>query len=203
MRGCHIGLQRAEKGISDQANGILKMKLKITIIGPKVYDVGYRYFLLAKASRIKLKGFEAFNQIASGVQQVEVLVEGDEGKVVEFISAIQADKPPGSEVSDISSSSYEGEVMNRAEYSSWCTNVQLNKGIQAILGINKTLERMDSHQESIAETQKETAKILECIDNRQEAIAATQENTARILESVAERLDIRLGGSRSRTNRRI
>jgi acylphosphatase len=167
------GSQHTEKAISDRANGDLKMKLKITITGPKVHDVGYRYHLLGLARSSKLKGFDAENQIADGQQQVEVLVEDSEVAVNKFADIIKTAKPPGAEVSDISLSDYDGEIMKLAEYSSWCTNIQLNKGIQAILGMAHTqlasikiLERMDNRLE-------ENTKVLERMDSRQENIAKT------------------------------
>ena len=156
------------------------MKLKLTITGPKVHDVGYRYHLLGLARSSKLKGFDAENQIADGRQQVEVQVEGAEAAVKKFTDIIKTAKPPGAEISDISLSDYDGAVMKLAEYSSWCTNIQLNKGIQAILGVSKVLERMDSRlermdsrQEDIAQTQLASIKILERMDGRQEDIAKT------------------------------
>jgi hypothetical protein len=35
------------------------MKLKIKITGPKVHEVGYRYFLMSNAIDMGLKGFHA------------------------------------------------------------------------------------------------------------------------------------------------
>lgn len=135
------------------------MKLKITITGPKVHDVGYRDHLMGLARSSKLKGFDAENQIADGPQQVEVLVEGGEVAVNKFADIIKTAKPPGAEVSDISFSPYQEAVMKLADYSGWCTNIQLNKGIQAILGIaqilnenTEVLKRMDGRQEDIAKT---------------------------------------------------
>jgi acylphosphatase len=121
-----------------RTNGDLKMKLKITITGLKVHDVGYRYHLMGLARSSKLKGFDAENQIADGMQQVEVLVEGDEAATRKFGDIIQISRPPGADISDISFSPYQEEVMKLAEYSSWCTNILLNKGIQVILGIAQT-----------------------------------------------------------------
>jgi acylphosphatase len=141
------------------------MKLKITITGPKVHDVGYRYHLMGLARSSKLKGFDAENQIADGPQQVEVLVEGGEVAVNKFTDIIKTAKPPGAEVSDISFSPYQEAVMKLADYSGWCTNIQLNKGIQAILGIAQilnenieVLKRRDGRQEDIAKT---NTQILE------------------------------------------
>jgi acylphosphatase len=60
------------------------MKLKIVIHGPKVHNVGYRYFLLNQADNLGLKGFSARNMKANGLQVVQIFVEGDENQVSEF-----------------------------------------------------------------------------------------------------------------------
>nr|WP_287848821.1 hypothetical protein [Methanothrix sp.] len=54
------------------------MKLKITLAGPKVHDVGYRVFLLKNAMNTALPGLSTYNWEADGRQQVIALVEGDE-----------------------------------------------------------------------------------------------------------------------------
>ncbi len=123
------------------------MKLKIMITGHKVHDVGYRYHLLGLARSSKLKGFDAENQIADVKQHVEVLVEGGDAAIRKFGDIIQIFRTPGAEISDISLSSYKKWAMKLAEYSGWCTNIQLNMGIQAILDSNKIIERVDSCQE--------------------------------------------------------
>jgi hypothetical protein len=38
------------------------MKLKVRITGPKVHDVGYRFYLLGLAMSNRIKGFEAYNE---------------------------------------------------------------------------------------------------------------------------------------------
>ena len=86
-------------------------------------------------------------------------MEGGEVAVNKFADIIKTAKPPGAGVSDISFSPYQEAVMKLADYSGWCTNIQLNKGIQAILGIaqilnenTEILKRMDGRQEDIAKT---------------------------------------------------
>jgi hypothetical protein len=49
-----------------------------TISGPKVHDVGYRYFLMNKAMASRIKMFEAHNIEYKQEQQVMVLVDGGE-----------------------------------------------------------------------------------------------------------------------------
>ena len=69
--------------------GIKKMKLKITIAGPKVHDVGYRVFLLKHAMNMALPGLSTYNWEESGQQQVVALVEGDEARIEAFLKMIE------------------------------------------------------------------------------------------------------------------
>jgi acylphosphatase len=73
------------------------MKLKITTVGPKVHDVGYRYHLLYLARGCKIKCFDAENQTADGQQAVEVLVEGDDDQITKFRESVDTDMLQGAE----------------------------------------------------------------------------------------------------------
>ena len=66
------------------------MKLKITIAGPKVHDVGYRVFLLKQAMNTALPGLSTYNWDESGQQEVIALVEGDKARIKAFLKAIDA-----------------------------------------------------------------------------------------------------------------
>ncbi len=46
------------------------MKLRITITGPKVHDVGYRPWLVELAMSMGLKGFDVYNDEEDGQQMV-------------------------------------------------------------------------------------------------------------------------------------
>jgi hypothetical protein len=56
------------------------MKLKITIAGAKVHDVGYRVFLLKQAMNAALPGLSTYNWDEGGQQKVIALVEGDKAR---------------------------------------------------------------------------------------------------------------------------
>ena len=60
------------------------MKLKIAIMGPKVHDVGYRYFLMSTAMDLSLSGFHARNRKNGKEQEVIALAEGDEEAIADF-----------------------------------------------------------------------------------------------------------------------
>ena len=111
------------------------MKLKVTITGPKVHDVGFRYFLMSNAIDLGLSGFRARNGMNGKEQEVIALVEGDQGAIADFRRLIEVQKPERSEVSNIVFEDYEGDVMRAGEYAQICTALQLNKAIPILLKI--------------------------------------------------------------------
>ena len=64
------------------------MKKKIKIIGSKVHDIGYRYFLMENALAFGIEKFRAVN-VEDGKQVVEVYVEGDDEAVNEFLQVCE------------------------------------------------------------------------------------------------------------------
>jgi acylphosphatase len=106
------------------------MKLRITITGPKVHDVGYRYLLLGGAMGLRLPGFDANNLTDGENQVVDIAVEGKESQIEAFREYIEINRPSGAEVSNIKSSYYEGDVMRIAEYSQILTAMLMLKAFQ-------------------------------------------------------------------------
>ena len=113
------------------------MKLKIKIAGPKVHDVGYRYFLMSNAIDLGLKGFHARNRMNGEKQEVLALVEGDEEEIADFKELVETRKPELSEVSSIVFEDYGGDVMRVGDYAQVCTALQMNKAIPLLLKIQK------------------------------------------------------------------
>jgi len=111
------------------------MKLKIKIAGPKVHDVGYRYFLMSNAIDLGLKGFHARNRMNGEKQEVLALVEGDEEEIADFKELVETRKPEFSEVSSIAFEDYGGDVMGVCDYAQVCTALQMNKAIPLLLKI--------------------------------------------------------------------
>ena len=109
------------------------MKLRITITGPKVHDVGYRYLLLGGAMGLRLPGFDASNLTDGRNQVVDIVVDGKESQIEAFKKYIETNRPSGAEVSNISVSDYDGDVMRMAEYSQILTALQMLKAIPTIL----------------------------------------------------------------------
>ena len=111
------------------------MKLKIKITGPKVHEVGYRYFLMSNAIDIGLKGFHARNRTGEKEPEVIALIEGDKETIADFKKLVETQKPEHSQVSSIAFEDYEGDIMKTESYAQICSAIQLNKAIPLLLDI--------------------------------------------------------------------
>jgi acylphosphatase len=119
-----------------------QMKLKITISGPKVHDVGYRPYLTELALSLALRGFEVFNDELNGKQSVVALIEGDETRVARFSKIATSTQPPLAKVESVSSEDYQGEIMPAWQFASMGTASQMNKAIPLLLEMKDDLKEM-------------------------------------------------------------
>ena len=142
---------------------ISMMKLRITITGPRVHDVGYRYFLLGGAMGLRLPGFDASNLTDGKNQVVDIVIDGKESQIEAFKEFVQTNRPSGAEVSSISLSDYDGDVMRMAEYSQVLTAMQMLKAIPTMLQIRDSTQRID-------ETTQRTEVKIEGIEEKIGAI---------------------------------
>ncbi len=129
------------------------MKQKIKITGPKVHEVGYRYFLMSNAIDMGLKGFHARNRTGEKEPEVIALVEGDEEAIADFKRLVETKKPERSRVSSIVFEDYDGDVTKTESYAQICSAIQLNKAIPVLLEIRdntkNTLEEIKGMREEI------------------------------------------------------
>ncbi|MGV8175088.1 MAG: acylphosphatase [Methanothrix sp.] len=131
------------------------MKLKIKISGPKVHDVGYRYFLMSTAMACRIRLFEAHNTESSEGEEVQVYVDGDEEAIKGFLALAKAKRPARSEVSSIVFDDFEGEVMKIGDYAQFCSTVQLNKAIPLLLDMRDDLKDMKDDMKEMKGDMKE------------------------------------------------
>ncbi|MDM7940508.1 MAG: acylphosphatase [Methanothrix sp.] len=156
------------------------MKLKVKIIGPKVHDVGYRYFLMSNAIDLGLKGFHARNRLSGETQEVIALVEGDEETIAEFGKLVETKKPEHSEVSNIAFEDYGGDVMKAGEYAQVCSALQLNKAIPLLIDIRDDIKAVRKNTDIIPEMRddiKAVRKNTDIIPEMRDDIKAVRKNT--------------------------
>jgi acylphosphatase len=125
------------------------MKLKIMIHGPKVHNVGYRYFLLNNADNLGLKGFSARNIKANGQQVVQILVEGDDCQIHEFQEIAKTQQPKAAEVADVAFEDYRDRVESLSKFAFRFQSLQVSKGIESIMRIEKLQETMLEKQDQM------------------------------------------------------
>jgi acylphosphatase len=155
------------------------MKLRIKITGPKIHDVGYRYLLLGGAMGLRLPGFDANNLTEGKDQVLDIVVEGKDSQIEAFRTFVETHKPSSAEVSCISVSDYDGEVMRIAEYSQVLTAMQMLKAIPTILEIAENTKL-------IPEIAENTRLIPEIAENTRliPQIANNTKPTPKILEEI-------------------
>ena len=118
------------------------MKLKVTITGENVHNVGYRYFLMTSAIDQGLDGFNARNTMKGNEQQVVALIEGNEEAIAGFKKLAESQRPEHSLVSSIVFEDTNSNIMKTGEYAQVCTAVQLNKAIPLLLDMRDDLKEM-------------------------------------------------------------
>ena len=128
------------------------MKLKIKITGPKVHEVGYRYFLMSNAIDMGLKGFHARNRTGEKEPEVIALVEGDEETIADFKRLIETQKPEHSQVSSIAFEDYKGDIMKTESYAQICSAIQLNKAIPLLLDMRNDMKEMKGDMKAMRNT---------------------------------------------------
>jgi acylphosphatase len=180
------------------------MKLQAKILGSKVHEVGYRVFLLHKAIELGCRRFSAYNRFEQGFQMVVALIEGDEGQLKGFRGFVDESQPEGSEVSSTSFEEYHGYVMSVEDFMHVSMVEQLNKGIPALLRIDRKQDKMLEKQDKMLEKQDATIAKLEetradlvqeIKTSRDEVIRKLDENREAIIDEISEKnesLDDRL-----------
>jgi len=118
-------------------------------LGDKTHDVGYRVFLLTKAMELGIGRFRASNTFKKEVQAVVFYFEADQTAINEYKDLINSNFPENAEVTEVSFEDYSGYVTSISDYMHLIQVEQLNKGISAILSIEKKQGQMLEKQDSM------------------------------------------------------
>jgi len=164
----------------------MNMKLKIKITGPKVHDVGYRYFLMSMAMSNRIRMFEAHNTESDGSQEVQVFVDGEEIAVEAFRSLVETKRPARSEVSNITFEDFDGEIMRIGEYAQFCSTVRLNKAIPVLLDMRDDLKEMKGDMKEMKDDIKAVRKTTEATLEETKAIRKTTDTTLEEIKGLRE-----------------
>jgi acylphosphatase len=168
------------------------MKLKIKIIGDKVHDVGYRYFLMSMAMANRIRMFEAHNTESIEGEEVLVFADGNEEAIESFRALVKTKRPARSEVSNIIFDDFGGDIMKIGEYAQFCATVQLNKVIPVLLDMRDDLQAVRKNTDVIPQVKENTDAIIEEIKGLRDDI---QPGNARQMQADVRAIKERLGMS--------
>jgi len=152
------------------------MKLKVTITGENVHNVGYRYFLMTSAIDQGLDGFNARNTMKGNEQQVVALIEGNEEAIAGFKKLAESQRPEHSLVSSIVFEDTNSNVMKTGEYAQVCTAIQLNKAIPLLLDMRDDLKEMKGDMKEMKGDMKVVRKNTDIIPQIHEEIKGMRED---------------------------
>ena len=170
------------------------MKIKIKITGPKVHDVGYRYFLMGMAMANRIRMFEAHNIENSGVEEVQVFADGGEEAVKAFCAQVETKRPVHSDVSNFVFDDFEGDVMKIGEYAQLCATIQLNKAIPVLLDMREDLKAVRKTGDETLNEIKAVRKNTDTIPQISEDMKAVRKTTDATLDEIkGMREDIQSG----------
>lgn len=153
------------------------MKLRITITGSKVHDVGYRPWLVELAISMGLKGFDVYNDEEDGQQMVIALIEADDRRIQRFLSTVNEKRPQLAKVSSITSWDYSDEVMPLWQTAAMNAYGQMNKAVPILQKMGADISEMKDdlkavkkNTDLIPQMAKNTEKILEEVKGLREEI---------------------------------
>ncbi len=112
------------------------MARRLLIRGPRVTEVGYRLFLFQRATALGLTGFYARNLDGA----LEVLVDGPEPALEEFVRLAREERPPAAEVRSVEVGEHPSPVPDVESFYKAFSLEQLVKIVQA--GV-QMLEKQD------------------------------------------------------------
>ena len=171
------------------------MKLKVTITGENVHNVGYRYFLMTSAIDQGLDGFNARNTMKGNEQQVVALIEGNEEAIAGFKKLAESQRPEHSLVSSIVFEDTNSNVMKTGEYAQVCTAIQLNKAIPLLLDMRDDLKEMKGDMKVVRKNTDIIPQIHEEIKGMREDIQPGYAAQFRLVQADIRAIKERLGMS--------
>ena len=170
------------------------MKLKITICGPKVHDVGeYRPCLMELAFSLCLKGFEVFNDELDGRQSVVALIEGEESRLNRFRTITTSTQPPLASVEKVLVEDYQGEIMPAWQFASIGTASQMNKAIPLLLEMRDDIKEMKGDIKEVRKNTDTIPLVLEEVRGIREDIQPGYATNFRQMQTDIRAIKDRLG----------
>jgi acylphosphatase len=140
---------------------IEKMKIRLTITGPQVHNVGYRPYLTELAMRLALKCFEVYNEEENGEQAVIAIAEGDEQRVSRLYDLAMKGHPPLAKVDKIESEEFTGDVMPLWQFANINSATQMNKAIPILTEMKADQKEMKGDLKAIKQNTDAIPHVLD------------------------------------------
>ncbi|ADC64883.1 conserved hypothetical protein [Ferroglobus placidus DSM 10642] len=170
------------------------MKKKVRIIGSKVHDIGYRYFLMENALAFGIEKLRAVNVEEDDKQIVEVYVEGEDEAVNEFCKFAKSNFPPDAVVDEVKVEDYTGYVPKIEAFALVFNVGQSRKfieyGKQVLSKQDKMLEKQDKMLEKQDETVKAVKEVGEKVDKVGEKVDALRQDLKAYLDERFRKLEM-------------
>jgi len=167
-------------------------KVKITITGEKVHNVGYRLFMLDEAEGRFIPHFDARNVKIKGKQVVVAIAGGDKENVVDFVEYVKSTPHESASVSSIEVQGYDGNIRTTDSFRNSFSTHQLFKIANAGVGMLEILKSVKEDtgkiREDTSKIKEDTSKIPEIVKNTA-LIPRIAENTSRTNVLIEERFD--------------
>ncbi len=164
-----------------------KMKTKIVIIGEKVHEVGYRFFLADSANAYGISNFRAYNTTVNSLQAVVAVIEGEEEDVKNYLGFVKENFPEHASVNEVTVKEYTGYIPTIDSFLLTFVAGQLNKGVPAILRIDEKQDKMlEKQDETIAVIKEESRMTRDTLaEHLKNDIAEIRAEIAEIKEKIA------------------
>jgi acylphosphatase len=167
------------------------MKQKIIITGQKVHEVGYRVFLLRRAKAFGIQKFDAYNVSKKGLQSVVLTVEGDEKQLSAFKRLVETEEPEDAEVAERSFEDYEGDVPSISDFTQVAMLEQLDKGIPALLRVDRKMDQVLDKQDQMLDKQDQTIEEIKGLrEEIQPGLAVQLRQVQEDIRAIKERLSM-------------
>jgi acylphosphatase len=165
----------------------MEVKKRITIRGPRIFNVTYRLFLYEEASRLGLSLFDARNLVDRGI--IEVLVGGDPESVREFIAYVKSQKPPQAEVEEVEEEDYVGHIKTIESFErGFMLSQQSKLANYGLIMLEKQEETISVIREESEKTREELGGII------REESQKTREELSGVIREESEKTREELGG---------
>jgi acylphosphatase len=161
-------------------------KLKIKIIGKKLYDIGYRIPLINKALSLGVNNFNTFNIDLDGTQAVIAIIEADDEIIDEFKDFINTSHPEKAVIEKVLFEEYKNNVPPIERVMQSFQMEQWGKGIPILLKISETLDKNTSILKEFKNETNDNFNDMKTIMSKHDADASE-----RVLSIKREIIDIK------------